>query len=73
VEKYCRAQQVTDDSMAHANCMLDTLNITLYVNCLAFLKSLRPKVGKRAENPTSSALSQISIDSAYHSCYSVTN
>ena len=24
VEKYCRAGQVTDDSMAHAHCMLDT-------------------------------------------------
>ena len=24
VEKYCRAGQATDDSMAHAHCMLDT-------------------------------------------------
>jgi len=25
VEKYCRAGQATDDNMAHAHCMLDTL------------------------------------------------
>jgi len=24
VEKYCRAGQATDDTMAHAHCMLDT-------------------------------------------------
>jgi len=24
VEKYCRARKVTDDNMAHANCMPDT-------------------------------------------------
>ena len=24
VEKYCRAEQATDDSMAHVHCMLDT-------------------------------------------------
>jgi len=24
VEKYCRAGQVTDESVAHAHCMLDT-------------------------------------------------
>jgi len=24
VEKYCTAGQATDDSMAHAHCMLDT-------------------------------------------------
>jgi hypothetical protein len=24
VEKYCRAEQSTDDNMAHAHCMLDT-------------------------------------------------
>jgi hypothetical protein len=24
VEKYCRAEQATDDNMAHAHCMLDT-------------------------------------------------
>ena len=23
-EKYCRAEQATDDNMAHAHCMLDT-------------------------------------------------
>jgi len=24
VEKYCRAEQTTDDNMAHGHCMLDT-------------------------------------------------
>jgi len=24
VEKYCRAEQATDDNMAHAHCILDT-------------------------------------------------
>jgi len=28
VKKYCRAGQVTDDNMAHAHCMLDTLGYT---------------------------------------------
>ena len=25
MEKYCRAEQATDDNMAHAHCMLNTL------------------------------------------------
>jgi len=32
VEKYCRAGRATDDSMAHAVCVLDTKGYTLTQN-----------------------------------------
>ena len=37
MEKYCRAERVIDDNMAHALCMLDTINVTQYMSAQSFL------------------------------------
>ena len=38
VEKYCRAEQATDDNMAHAHCMVDTKGYKrTYSVCVTFI------------------------------------